>query len=203
VIARAIIIFTGGAMLSLIWPGKILDPFIRPAEHLGEWLIPGVQSFRIEIDQPAVLKITSVISHPLHMQDGSIMPAIDGRWSKRGGDLLAMLVVALAAWSIPALDRNRRLWSIGVIVPAVSLLISLDVILAVQADVYSSINLQSLLTLPLAGSDANLAAFNGMILRGKITSSILGVLDSGGRLALAAITGFLVSILFQSRGEKK
>lgn len=200
-IARALIVFVAGAILSTIWPGKLLNLVVRPAEVLGEYMIPGAQTFAIGIDERGFLEITSFISHPLQMKDGSMVTA-EGRWSKRGGDLLAIIVVALTAWSIPSLAWKKRLLSAGILAAAISLFISLDIVLVVQADLYSAANVQKLLSLPIPGSDANLEGFNGMMTRGKATAVILNILDSGGRLALAAIIGIFTSIVFQPRQHR-
>ncbi len=196
-IVRAFFVFILAAALVSFMPGGVLRAGLWPARGLAELFTHGADSCGVKIDDQGVLKIQSLISFPLAMQDGMVIQPVRGEWTKRGGDLLAMMVVALPAWSIPPLSWRRRVVAFGLLAITMPFLLTLDLIVVIQAEIYSPANLHKILSLPLAGSDANLDAFRGMIMRGKVTGIMVDALNSGGRLAIAGMFGLMPSLLLQ------
>lgn len=129
------------------------------------------------------------ITLDMTLSEGSALPAIPGSWHKHGGQLLHLFVIAFTMAAAPRTGWRTRLPGLALTAALAAIAGACVFAVEVQVTALQAIGEGWLAGLPLARTEANVAAFQSMEQWYGAVSRLKSVNDGGGTLLLGVISG--------------
>ncbi|HMO04408.1 MAG TPA: hypothetical protein PKC67_12780 [Kiritimatiellia bacterium] len=187
-LGRVVLAFALMAVLVYGWPAVWVRILAPVTNALTAASFPYVEDAGMRADG-ATLIIEGAIALDLTMANGQPLPAVPGTWKRGAGTTLNLLVIGVAVFAAPSVRWRDRLRGVPVLVVGLLLVGAFHLTIEVQEAALRHLGYQWLPTLPLAGTEANAAAFQAMEGRFRVVAWIKSFNDAGGAMFLAVLAG--------------
>jgi hypothetical protein len=189
-IGRVVVVFIGMGVFIYTFP----EPWVRTMAPVVKVMTVSTFPYVTELTVTAEgrsLQINGNITLGMTLRDGAALPSAPGTWTKGTGATLNLLILAAAVFAAPSVGWRSRLLGFPVMLAGVLLVGAYHLTVEIQESALTFIGYQWLPSMPLAGTEENLAIFKLMESRFRVLVWIKSFNDAGGALFLAIMAGLI------------